>query len=59
MGTWVLDVGVFCEGVCVRVYELNINIKGRVNPATISKPEFCILFHHFDYEYVFYHYHHK
>ena len=24
--------------------ELALSIKGRVNPATISKPEFCILF---------------
>ena len=35
-------------------------VKGRVNPATMTKPEFCIFFfHHFKQEYVSYHYHHK
>ena len=34
-------------------------VKGSVNPATISKPEFCIFFHYSKHEYVSYHYQHK
>ena len=30
-----------------------LNVKGRVNPGTISKPEIFVFFHHFKHEYMY------
>ena len=64
-------INLLCLFVCLFVFVLflvpffvlfcfvSFFFKGHVNPATISKPEFCIFLNHFKHEYVSFHYQHK